>query len=732
MDRTTLRNILVDLFNDSELHDLCFDLHIDYERLEGADKAAKARELFLYCERHDRLPELESLCRRLRPTAFEQPLPSDGLPKQSIPHNLPPRSEFVGREKEKAQIHEALCSRSYLISIDGIGGIGKSSLALEVVYECLDAGRDKSGQNVAIFDGFIWTTARDRDLSLNAMLDTIARTLDYPGIVQQPLEEKRHAVCKLLQSRRYLLIVDNFGTISDEGIRDFLLDLPEPSKVLITTREQKLPQVRPVSIKGLTEVEALALIRGEGRRLGLASFEQAEDRILGRLYQATGGAPLAIKWAVGQIKQKGQSLDAVLAALHEARGDIFEQVFTRSWNFLTPDTQQVLSVMPLFATSATCSAIEAASDLHSFAFDEALGQLVEMSLVEATDELEQANRRYSLHPLARSFAAARLRQREIFEIASRLRIAVFFEGLCRQYRRDWYQEGYSRLSPELPNIMAMVEWCWQQPKHIMLGLSIFHSITGFMCSAGYWNDALSMGYRAVAMATQVGEEYIAAGFRLWSIAWVYRHRRQQNMAEEQILLALAVFERCGTKKDLAYAKRCLGRVAQQRGDFERASKLLEEATAIYEEIEDPDGLLACKIILAGLKLQQGDLDAAWTLSESTIEPGRRRGHKEFSAWDIMGDVAYRRGDLEKARLLWEESLRQYKGLKSVEGTAGALVNLAHIEAEMNRKQSAQQMLSEALEIYKKLGAESRAHEVEEFLAKLSETTSQPPAEEPRP
>ena len=118
-------------------------------------------------------------------TALETPTP----PRPPIPHNLPPRREFIGREREKARVHEALRSRSYLVSIDGIGGIGKTVLALEVAHECLRASTgDASTEGIAAFDGFIWTTAKDRDLTLNGLLDAVARTLEYPGIAQQPVE----------------------------------------------------------------------------------------------------------------------------------------------------------------------------------------------------------------------------------------------------------------------------------------------------------------------------------------------------------------------------------------------------------------------------------------------------------------------------------------------------------------------------------------------------------------
>jgi tetratricopeptide (TPR) repeat protein len=71
MDLPTLRDILSTYFNVDELRNLCFDLNILYEDLGGEGKSGKARELVAYCQRRDRLAELEAACRRLRPNAFQ-------------------------------------------------------------------------------------------------------------------------------------------------------------------------------------------------------------------------------------------------------------------------------------------------------------------------------------------------------------------------------------------------------------------------------------------------------------------------------------------------------------------------------------------------------------------------------------------------------------------------------------------------------------------------------------
>src|SRR5689334_5699299 len=70
----TLRRQLVELFDDSEIRTICFDLSVDYDGLPGSGKADKARELLSFLERDGRLAELLQLLREQRPRAtWSQP-----------------------------------------------------------------------------------------------------------------------------------------------------------------------------------------------------------------------------------------------------------------------------------------------------------------------------------------------------------------------------------------------------------------------------------------------------------------------------------------------------------------------------------------------------------------------------------------------------------------------------------------------------------------------------------
>jgi tetratricopeptide (TPR) repeat protein len=528
---------------------------------------------------------------------------------REIPHNLPHRGEFIGREREKAQVHEALSSRFFLISIDGIGGIGKTSLALEVVHECLKASAIPTENQTSAFEAIVWTTAKGRDLTLNDVLDSIARTLDLRSILQLELEDKRRAIVKHLQDKQCLLVVDNFETIKDDAIRDFLLDMPEPSKALITSRQQNLRQIRAISLKGLKQDEALALIHSEARRLGLLNVIEAPDRILLRLYSATGGAPLALKWAIGQLKQRGQALDTVLDHLYHAKGDIFQAIFAQSWQLLSEMSRQVLISMTVFATSASRPAIEATSGVRTWDLDEAIGQLVEMWLLEPSLELDEASRRYSIHPLTRAFAAKKGNENQGKYDSIRKRAAEYFVAFVKEQSEAQERVGHKKLDQERDNIYTQIEWA-HQAREWQLLMDYTRTIGKYLWVKGLWSDRVRYCKFGVEACREVGDKQNLAWLLAYDLGWTIGRQGNLEGAEKCLEEGRSLFTEVNDKRGLALAIRNLGAIAAVRGELDRAEELAHHALQISKEIDDTAGEAYSEIRLANLARLNNDLDAA--------------------------------------------------------------------------------------------------------------------------
>src|SRR5262249_19331285 len=138
-------------------------------------------------------------------------LPSPAGPTLPKVHdNLPPqRGEFFGREKDSKRVLNGLRSRWPLVSIEGLGGVGKTTLAIDIARSCL------AGSQAVLdlpFEYVVWVSAKDqleRKFWLNKVLNTTALVLDYPAIVKlssEQMEQKKAEVNQLLRSYRILLI----------------------------------------------------------------------------------------------------------------------------------------------------------------------------------------------------------------------------------------------------------------------------------------------------------------------------------------------------------------------------------------------------------------------------------------------------------------------------------------------------------------------------------------------
>ena len=726
-----LREILVEHFDTEELRTLCFDLDVLYDSLPAEGHAGKARELVAYMNRHSRIRELEQAIRERCPN----------IPQftSRIPHNLPPRSEFVGRKAEKVRIHKAFRSRSHLVSIDGIGGVGKTALALEVAYECLSASKGEGpADDIVTFDGFIWTTAKDRDLTLNDLLDVVARTLDYPGIIEQAVTEKRVSVCRLLQERRYLMIVDSFEAVTDDNVWSFLLDLPEPSKVLITTRGQILRSAWIVSLKNLTQFEALALIRSESQRLDLVAMEHAEERLLLPLYQATGGIPLAIKWVMGQIKQRGQSRDTVLMALREGRGDIFDNIFDRSWQLLSQDARRVLVVMPLFATSATRAAIEAISDVHNAALDQALEQLVEMSLLDVTGEFELASRRYSIHPLTRAYATLMQKSAETSQFVQKSfermfeRMLAYYQGLVTppeevQVGVPYWDglmnyAGIYTLEQEWPNVNQLIRRTLREGRDAQ-ALNLFLPIVHLLNAWGLWDERLELSREMCVVANRLGDSSEAW---LWldAITWILLRRHKFHQAAETLKKGRQVAQRFDLADALIQADAYEARLSLVNGDVSSASRKIEsiltpeELNSVLKHSSLVHQIVIARMVNAVGTLKQSEkkFTQAKEWFERELDLRRSIGENVAPMLARLGHISILLDEIASAEMFLDQAVNDV----SPKDVALIHYSRALIAQRKSQTQKAQHLCDIALDLYTRLGMESEIQECQKLLAELEE------------
>ncbi len=324
-----------------------------------------------------------------------------------------PDQRLFGIKQQREQLGLVLEQNEapWLIAIDGIGGIGKTSLANVVAREIMPTGR---------FDDVAWISAKQEEFQLSTGLqqtnkpvldadtltDSLLEQLDDRIPLTHSPEEKLVILTRILKQSPHLIIIDNLETVADyQALLPLLSKLANPSKVLLTSRYSlhAYPEFFCLSLKGLNKADTLTFLKHEAEIRGMSELaKNTPDIVLESIYDVVGGNPLALKLVVGQIRVL--PLSEVLDSLKQARGkkvdDMYTYIYWQAWQTLSPTSREVLLTMPL-AQGGDFTQLTTLSEHATDELNQALEQLVQLSLVEVRGDIEQ--RRYHIHRLTETF-----------------------------------------------------------------------------------------------------------------------------------------------------------------------------------------------------------------------------------------------------------------------------------------------------------------------------------------
>jgi hypothetical protein len=334
--------------------------------------------------------------------------------------HLPPPTytHLFGVDDALAQLLARLNDRDghWMVALDGMGGLGKTALARRAAGCLAETDRFADIAWLAFkHDSYPVHTPEPTDrtiLTCAELLEGIGRQLAGAGLAPLPFETKRKRVRALLQSRPFLVVVDNLETVLGCGdLPGWFWELANPSKFLFTSRH-RIEQDTGLSIlllDQLAERDAMALIRHEGHQRGLQEVAGASDDALLPILAVTGGNPLAIKLVVGQLVTL--PLNRVLEGLQTigpGSDSLYQYLYGTAWDLLSDSARDLLSrIASLPKDGVTWDELSAVTSLHDGQLASAIGELTTYSLVQATG-LEQKT--YCLHPLTHHFVLGRCAQ----------------------------------------------------------------------------------------------------------------------------------------------------------------------------------------------------------------------------------------------------------------------------------------------------------------------------------
>jgi tetratricopeptide (TPR) repeat protein len=564
---------------------------------------------------------------------------------------------FTGREGLLEELDRAL-TRGAAAALTGLGGIGKTQLALEYAYRHRDEYR------------VVWWMRAEDAATLAADYAGLAAAL---GLIQREATEQAVVVAAvrqwLEQNAGWLLVFDNAENRA--AVRDYV---PQGrGKVIITSREPVWSGVAtPLGLEVLAAEEAVDfLCKRTGDTDAAAAATLAED--LGRL-------PLALEQAAAYIEDTGGSLQYYrqlyaenhAALLRQGRlsteyPDTVATTWTLSIGKVDEPARALLNLcaffapegIPLDAIREKAGGLPSPLDIvaaDAVRLDSAIAALLRFSLIGRKGE------DLSVHRLVQAVMRERLEDAE---------------------QRGWAAAAVGMLDARFPSGSADVR-TWPVCARLLT-----HAL-----SAAHWAEALAVAPEATArLLNQVGRylrgraEFISArdlferALRIGEAALDEEQPEVGTYANNLGLVlqdlgdyvgARALFERAlqideatlgGEHPTVAIRLNNLGRVLQDQGDFAGARAALERALRIDEAAYGPDhpevGTDANN--LGGVLQAQGDCAGARALFERALqidEAAYGPDHPDVARdTNNLGLVVHAQGDFAGARVLYERALR---------------------------------------------------------------------------
>jgi tetratricopeptide (TPR) repeat protein/DNA-binding XRE family transcriptional regulator len=659
-----------------------------------------ATELGLLLPAHDETGESVPLFTS-SPVAAPALVPERLLPLWNVPYRRNPF--FTGREDVLIYLHSQLTATSAVAlnqaqAISGLGGIGKTQIAIEYAHRYRDD-----------YDAVFWVAAATRE-TLQADFVALARLLQLPA---QDLADQQliiEAVKQwLTRHEQWLLILDNADEL--ELLADFL-PTGDTGCILLTTRAQATGSLAPSILIEQMSVEegALLVLRRAQLLAPKALLEQAsaEDRAQAEtLVVAMGGLPLALDQAGAYIEETSCGLSGYLELYRTHRTHLLQRRSAGPAAHPEP-----VAVTWRLAFLKVEQANSAAADLLRFCAFLAPDAIPEAMITEGGTKLGPLLGPVATDAFILNAAVEVLRKYSLVRrnpdtktlIIHRLVQAVLKESMDEQMQRQWAERAVCAVNEVFPE-GYFESWsrCQEYMPHVLACAQLIEQY-GLMLS-----EAALLLQRAGAHAHERAQ-----------------YRNAESLLQQSIPICQQVlgFESSQTVQSLNY----LAETYYEQGKYEQAEPLFQQALAIHEQLfgsEHPRTASSANN-LAVLYRTQGKYEQAEPLFQQALairEQVLGLEHQETA--EGLNNLAYfyhHQGKYEQAELLYQRALLIAEQIRGPEHPFTALVlhNLARLYHDQGKYAEAESLYQRALFIRERmLGPEHpRLAITQAFLGRL--------------
>ena len=609
---------------------------------------------------------------------FTAVLEADASPPEAVPtaastpHNLhPPRTRFIGREALLAQC-TALLQRTRLLTLTGIGGCGKTRLALQL-----------ASQQLAAYPDGVWFVDLAPLREAQRIAPALAAALGVREETHMPLIDR---LCTHLAQRRALIVLDNCEHLIDAAaaFADALVDRCAAVSIIATSREalgvvgEQVLAVRTLSLPTAGDLAALRAseaVRLFIDRAGLAqpdfTVDDGNTLAVADICRRLDGIALAIELAAARTAMLPVAeINLLLADRFRfltggsravPRQQTLQATLQWSHDTLPAAEQQLFRRLAVFAGGCTLSAATRVADAgDEYTVLALLQRLHDKSLLVVQQDgagqtryrMLETVRQYALEVLDKAGEADAARDRHLGSIVA------LAEDALAQVQGPQQGAWMLRLAQEQEDILAAHQWCLRAADGPQAAVRLVACLWRYWVASGQLDRGHALAEQALAMAG-AGLEPLWHGRARWAIGQIAfrmgRYAESLAHAERSLVLAVAAAD----PELIAISHSLRAKGLHSTGRLDEAGLHYEWACATARQLASPFWLGAALNNLAELQRGMGQLEAAEACYEEAISITRKLQSPEgiFVPLCNLARVSVMVGKLERARCLLLESLQ---------------------------------------------------------------------------
>jgi len=641
------------------------------------------------------------------------------MPVRQVPNNLPElRHAFIGRERELADIR-ALLGKARLVTLLGMGGLGKTRLSLQVAAELM-----------AEFPDGVWFL----DLApLRDDASVLAVTAQVLGVREEPGRSLLQSIGLHLKARHALLILDNCEHLLKPAatLASAVLNVAQRVAIVASSRAPlRVPgehtyAILPLPVPAATDTVAvlsqfvavrLFVERAQEQRPDF-ELNEVDAPAVAALVARLEGIPLALELAAARLRaltvadinrrlDKRYKLLTGGSIVREERQQTLRALIDWSYDMLEPPEQAVLQAIAVFRSGFDLPAAEAVcadDEVESDDVLDLLSSLVEKSLVTMYQRDGQG--RFGMLETIREYAAEKLAESGGAQAAAARHCQYYFElskqardGMQGPRQREWLD----RLDLEHDNLRAAMAW----PQAPDSGVDPFIALKMAVALQNFWIMHGGVGegravVRAMLAHPAVMDSALARAHGLYVGAALAEVQGDLDEALAMLQECLALRRGFDAPVDLAGTLSTLGLTRLSSGDLEGARADISEALELFRRHGHRVGEAITQLQLGQVKFHLGLSEAARVHLEDSLSIAKEIKHAESEGEGelVLGEIAMEAGDETEAERRFQRSLSVCSSAGDQRGVAHACWALGYLDLRAGRLAAAQSRLREALVVF---------------------------------